>query len=466
MDEQAKHERRPPWLLGFEGPDPSDDFLRLIERHPPAGLILFRDNLPRGGLSIRPVKRRLEQAAGRPLPVFLDEEGGWIQASGGRPAWPSPRALAMAGPDNVERMHKAMARRCAGFGASVLLAPLADLDDGSLNPVIGTRSFGPRSEESSRAVQASIDGLRAGGVIPVVKHFPGHGDSLEDSHLTLPVVAEERGEALTPFWRAIRLKVPGLMTAHLRLGERPEAVTYRRDIVTDLLQEEMGYGGLVMTDALEMQGARSLPLERQGAAALRAGHHLLTLARWHPRLDPLLDGVLEEADSLAPLFREAWKRWDRFIVQAVDPAPEPWSEEEIENRLIDIRRGALFRPDGGRAAALGLKRIALEFGPLGSWAREDYMRELARYPLRLLDSVSKLKTSEAYLYIGRCAPPPPRIEELRARATLGSTPPVLVAGPWGWIGRRFPQQLATQDSSPPGVREMLALARAPRETPP
>jgi hypothetical protein len=136
-------------------------------------------------------------------------------------------------------------------------------------------------------------------------------------------------------------------------------------------------------------------------------------------------------------------------------------ETELEERLPEIRKRALFRPDGREAKSLNLRRIALEFGPLGSWTREEYMQELARFPLRLLDPASRLKTGEAFLYIGRSAPPAVRIEELRARATLGSTPTILIAGPWGWIGHRFTKQLATHDTSPPGVRELVALAHAP-----
>lgn len=459
MPEITPEELRPPWLLGFDGPDPDDDFLRLLERHPPAGILFFRDNLPRRGASIEAQKKRLEHAAGRPLPVFLDEEGGWIQVSGDRPAWPSARALAMAGTDAVERTHKSMARLCSSWGVTAVIAPVADLDDGARNPVIGTRSFGPDPEESSRAVQASMNGLKAGGVLPVVKHFPGHGDSVEDSHLTLPQVSEDRTEALLPFWRAVRLKVPGIMTAHLRLGDDERPATYREDIVRGLLQEEMGYKGLVMTDALEMQGARTIPLEEQGVAALRAGHHLLTLARWRPEFDAMLDGVIARGEELKDQIRLAWKRWDRFLSQVTVPAHEHLGEEELEERLQEIRRGALFRPDGAEPTGMGLQRIAMEFGPLGSWTREEYMQELARFPMRILEAETRLKTGEGYLYIGRTPPPEARIEELMERATVGTTPSILVAGPWGWLGRRLNRQLATHDTSPAGVRELVSLAR-------
>jgi len=458
MSENATSDPSPPWLLGFEGPDPPEEFLRILEIHPPAGLIFFRDNLPHGGPSIERLRLKLEHAAGRRLPVFLDEEGGWIQVSGGRPAWPSPAALATAGLDQLERIHKSMARRAASFGATVLLAPLADLDDGAANPVIGTRSFGANPEDSSRAVQASLAGLRDGGVLAVVKHFPGHGDAGADSHLTLPQVPEDRAEALLPFWRAIRLKVPGVMTAHLRLGENPEAVTYREDIVRDLLQREMGYKGLVMTDALEMAGAAGRPVEERGAAALRAGHHLLVLARWKPGLEAMLEGARAAAEELKPQIQIAWRRWDRFLGGIGRAAPEHLDLDELEERLNEIRRSAIFRPDRREAEPLGVRRIALEFGTLGTWSREEYMRELARFPLRLLDPGERMKTGEAYLHVGRSGPSASRLDELRERALLGTTPTVLIAGAWSWC-RRFPSQMSTRDTSPPGVREMVDYAR-------
>ena len=154
MSNSSPDELQVPWLLGFSGREPSPEFLRLCRRHPPAALILFRDNLARGAASLLPLHQRIEEAAGRSLPLFLDEEGGWIQATGVRPSWPSPRAQALDGVETVERVHRAMAARACHMGVEVLCTPVADLDDGGENPVIGSRCFGADAEKATHCVAA------------------------------------------------------------------------------------------------------------------------------------------------------------------------------------------------------------------------------------------------------------------------------------------------------------------------
>ncbi|MBM4117121.1 glycoside hydrolase family 3 protein [bacterium] len=444
------------WLLGFRGAEPGVEFLRLLERFAPPAAILFRDNLPEGPASLPALRQRLEAAAQRELLFFLDEEGGWVQQLHREP-WPAPRAQAMAGLEAVRACHQALAASCRSQGIGVLIAPVADLDAGEQNPVIGTRSFGGDPEAAGAAVAAALAGLAAGGVHGVIKHYPGHGDSREDSHFSLPTVPADRGLALAPFAAGIRAGAPALMSAHLQLAgdADPRPTTFRPDVMRDRLQGELGFRGLVVTDALEMAGAAVVPPAERARAALAAGCHLLTLARWEPGAEFVLEAMAADLERGA--LRERWleeaaERWERFRASlppaGAPPAPPP--------DLARIGRAAIFVPGGGNWRPLlpGLA-VDLEFGPLGFWNPALYERALAEAGLRArrLGAEDGLE-AEVYVHLGRKAPPPARLAELAARETA---PALLTNGPWGWT-LPFPRRLATAESSPAGFAPLLAAA--------
>ena len=173
-----------------------------------------------------------------------------------------------------------MGRACRRMGIQVNFAPVLDVNSNPQNPVIGNRSFGENPDNVSRKARLYAQGLEDEGVMAVGKHFPGHGDTHEDSHHTLPSVLRDRAHLdtceLLPFTRYIRAGFSGLMVGHLLVpaldstGSRPSSLSPR--IVTSLLQEEMGFDGLIFTDALEMKGARSTSIALD---ALLAGNDIL-----------------------------------------------------------------------------------------------------------------------------------------------------------------------------------------------
>ncbi len=457
MDPSARRRIGRRWLLGFQGPVLDDDFLRLLDRYRPASLILFRDNLPDGPASLMPLRRRLEEAADGELTLFLDEEGGWIQQLLLEP-WPAPRAQAMAGPESVERCHRAQASALHALGVDVVAAPLADLDAGELNPVIGTRSFGADAEACAEAVCAALKGIAAGGLLAVLKHYPGHGDSHEDSHLTLPAVDADRGRAMIPFRAGVLAGAPALMSAHLRLegDSDPRPATFRPDMMRERLEGELGFRGLVVTDALEMGGACGIPIEDRGALALAAGNHLLTLARWQPGAERLLDSSAQAL--VAGRIHEAWldeadQRWLAFL------AARPTPSDDVAPRpdLSALYETAVFRPGGGGAGlSLPAEGLDLEFGPLGSWAESNYREGLGRLACRRLDAEDGLRSS-VYLYIGRRPPSDARLDELSALERRGKAPALLCVGPWQWT-LPYSHRLATAESSPAGLPALLRAA--------
>lgn len=177
-----------------------------------------------------------------------------------------------------------VARQCRRMGIHVNFAPVLDVNDNPLNPVIGDRSFGESPELVARHAIAFARGLEDGGVMAVGKHFPGHGSSSEDSHKTLPVINKSLQEIntceLVPFRRFIDSGLSGILTAHLLVpaiegGKAPTSLS--PDCVGKLLHDDMGFEGLIFTDALNMKGATQMLKGSACVNALLAGNDVLLM---------------------------------------------------------------------------------------------------------------------------------------------------------------------------------------------
>ena len=222
-------------------------------------------------------------AAERPeLVVAIDEEGGDVtrlEAANGS-SYPGNWALGVV--DDVELTRAvagSMAADLSAAGINLDFAPVADVNTAADNPIIGVRSFGSDAELVARHVAAFVEGLEAGGVGACAKHFPGHGDTVEDSHLELPTVEELRPEALLPFRAAIEAGVTAIMTAHIRVrGVGNEPATLSPALLGDLLRGELGFTGVAVTDALEMKAiSATVGVEHGAVQALAAGADALCL---------------------------------------------------------------------------------------------------------------------------------------------------------------------------------------------
>ena len=201
--------------------------------------------------------------AGRPLLLGADLERGVGQQFQG--ATPLPPLAALAADGRRERLFEAgelTGREALAVGVPWVFAPVADLALEPRNPIVGTRSPGAEPVQVAEAVTAWIQGCLSAGALPCVKHFPGHGRTLEDSHRTLPMVETDRktlaATDLVPFRAAIAAGVPSVMTAHVAypaLDASGRPATRSRPILTELLRGSMGFDGVVVTDALIMDGA-------------------------------------------------------------------------------------------------------------------------------------------------------------------------------------------------------------------
>ncbi len=206
--------------------------------------------------------------AGNPVPLTIatDQETG----AGGRigaPAAVFPEAAELGGtgdPALTGRAYGITGAELRAMGINTDYAPVADVNVNPANPVIGVRSFGSDPARVAEHVVAGVRGLQSAGVSAVAKHFPGHGDTGEDSHYALPVVTHSRQEweriDAPPFRAAIAAGVDAIMTAHLAfpaLEPSGDPCTLSRAVLTGLLRTELGFEGVIVTDSLRMTGVRT-----------------------------------------------------------------------------------------------------------------------------------------------------------------------------------------------------------------
>ncbi len=342
--------------------------------------------------------RRLQTAARIPLLVSADLEAGVGMRFQDTTYWPWPMAVAATGdPSLAERQGKVVAAEARAIGLNQIYAPVADVNVDPANPVINARSYGEDPADAGRFVAAFVRGVQSGGVIATAKHFPGHGDTSTDSHRSLPILAADRGRLdrveLVPFRAAIAAGVGAVMTAHLSLpaidatpaphrefapGENPYTTDFSEvareatvpasmsaPAVEGILRRDLGFDGLVVTDALDM-GAIVDHFD-PGEAAVRA---ILAGADQVPKsadTDAAIAGVREAVRT----GRISIERLDRSVARILAakrrfPAPRPDPEEAY--RVVDRPEHRALAEEIAQRA-LTLVREAPGVLPLAATAR-------------------------------------------------------------------------------------------------
>lgn len=276
-----------------------------------------------------------------PLLMTVDGEWGLAMRLKDAPGYPRNAALGcIADVSLLEAYGREVARQLRALGVQVNFAPVADANTNPLNPVINTRSFGEDPGEVARRVVAYSRGLESGGVLSVAKHFPGHGDTDTDSHKALPVLRHDRARLdsveLLPFRDYIRAGLGGMMIGHLQVPALEEdsllPSSLSRAIVTDLLQEEMGFQGLIFTDALDMKGVTRV--SGFYVKAIQAGNDMLLVQyapgeALHEVMHAVRQGTLSEADVDARCRRVlAWK-----YRLGLRQKPDKISLKEVKERI-------------------------------------------------------------------------------------------------------------------------------------
>lgn len=334
-----------------------DDLRRRIHaalRLDVGGFIFFGAEADAAGL----LAEEILGAADGPLWLAADLERGAGQHLRGLTTFPPPAALAHhpEAKQAVRFAARTTAAEARGLGLNLALAPVLDLDVEGRNPIVGTRSFGSDPVRVAELGRAWIDACQAGGVAACAKHFPGHGRTTADSHAELPVVGADREtlEAdLAPF-RAVAGEVASVMSAHVAypaLGAKGPA-TLEKSILIELLREEMDFGGLVVTDALNMSGVRegSNGTDPE-VAALTAGCDLLLYPPDLSRGVAAVERAVGASNRVASRLGESLERGERVLAR-FSGGPARADEETSE---------------AGKAAAIASACVISVGGDVPAW---------------------------------------------------------------------------------------------------
>lgn len=368
---------------------------------------------------------------GLPPLIGVDQEGGRVQRLiDVGTSFPSAMALgATHNPALVQKIGQAIGYELRVLGINTNFAPVADVNNNPRNPVIGTRSFGEATEQVGAMVVAFATGLRAAGVAATAKHFPGHGDTQVDSHLDLPTIPHDlarlRAVELMPFQAAIAAGVPLVMTTHIRFPAlEPDGLpaTLSSRILNGLLRDEMGYEGIIITDAMMMRAIDDYyGIVAGSVQAIIAGHDLVEPFRHDEEivaalLDAARDGRLPMAQldgSVRRILR--LKRW-----LGSQPAPASVDRRAHETlvraaaeasvTLLDARPGILpIAPD----ASIAVIEFALGAG--------HGAEEVQRVPTPLTDAFARRFPDSRGVVLDAVNPSANSIAGARARASEADT---------------------------------------------
>jgi len=241
-----------------------------------------------------------------PLLLSVDQEGGRVnRMPASLVAVPASRDIAKSGDSGKARsIGAAIADEIRSIGFNVNFAPVLDIDSNPKNPVIGNRSFGPTADVVTDFGLEEMAGLRSKQVIPVVKHFPGHGDTSVDSHLELPVVEKTADQLrkleLVPFAKAIQSGADMVMVAHILLPQldpdRPSSLSPK--VITDLLRGELGFKGVVITDDMTMGAIlKHFDLGQAAVQSVKAGSDIVLVAHEYAQAKKALAALKQAVQS-------------------------------------------------------------------------------------------------------------------------------------------------------------------------
>lgn len=305
-------------IVGFKGTFLNDRTKSYINDLKVGGLILFDRNIESKGQIIGLVEEIKGSNAEEDIPLFLciDEEGGSISRLPKEyRRLPDPFQIGETNDVDIAfQFGQLLGNRVKGLGLNLNFAPVLDIHSNPDNPVIGKRAYGTNPERVSDIGLEVAKGIRNSSIIPAVKHFPGHGDTSTDSHLELPIIdkslEELRNFELIPFEDAIENNIEMIMMAHILLPslDKDYPATLSKKIVHDLLRDEMGYEGVIVSDDMTMGAiVNNFTLEDACIDFLKAGGDILLVCHGedNPRIvfDKIIDAVeigelsMEEIDE-------------------------------------------------------------------------------------------------------------------------------------------------------------------------
>jgi beta-N-acetylhexosaminidase len=367
-------------LASFDGPT-VPDWLRRGLADGIGGVVLFARNI-RDSEQLTELTAALRSE--RPdLLIAVDEEGGDVTRQEANEGSSFPGNLALGAVDDTEltrRVAAAIGGELAAVGVNLDLAPVADVIVDPANPIVGVRSFGSDPALVSRHVAAFVEGVQSVGVAACAKHFPGHGETIADSHLELPSVETDRKtllvRALPPFEAAVQAGVRAVMTAHVRFAALDDEPATLSSKVIRMLRSEIGFDELVVTDALEMRAiGATVGIEEGAVRALAAGADALCLGA-----DLAPEEVAGVQAAVVGAVREGWLSENRVraasarVAETAAWASSPAPHHDREAGAAAARRALRVEGD----TTLSGEPLVLELQPEASIAAGEARHGLGR----------------------------------------------------------------------------------------
>ncbi len=336
-------------FVGIEGTSLTEMEKKLITNYHVGGVILFKENLtdPEQAVQLINELKQLNEQNEIPLFIGVDQEGGRITRLPGN--WadiPTNETIGkMNNPAFANEIGSFLGQQVNAFGFNVNFAPVLDVNSNPNNPIIGDRSFGNNADIVSNLGLETMEGIASHGVVPVIKHFPGHGDTGVDSHLELPTVNKTKEELynleLQPFIQAINNGADMVMVAHILLphldSEYPSSMS--KAVITDLLRNELQYDGVVITDDMTMKAISDNYLLKQAAVqSINAGTDIIMVAHDVADMMTVMDGIKtavvngeiseDRIDESVERIKQLKSKYN-----LTDEAVQPVSVEELNNKL-------------------------------------------------------------------------------------------------------------------------------------
>ncbi len=426
-----------------------------------AGLCLFGSNTVGGSASVAECTASVRAVAPGAV-IAIDEEGGDVTRLHVADGSPVLGPLALGHVDDLDLTRatgRAVGSELAALGITLDLGPVADVNSNPDNPVIGTRSFGASADAVGAHVAAWVGGLQSAGVAACAKHFPGHGDTAVDSHLALPVLDVDlptlSDRELVPFRAAVDAGVAAVMTSHVvvpALDDLPATVS---PVVLGLLRDRLGFGGVVVSDALDMAGvSASRGIPEAAVLSLAAGADLLCLGP---------DNTPAQVREVAAVIVAAVES-GRLPEERLTEAAKAVSGLSVTPAVQDLLDSRAF----SEALAAGATRSVTASGPLPTLAGATVVRVDSAPNIAVGPVVWGLPADVVVAPGSLELPPAPLVVQVRdahrqpdVLATLAAVPPGSVVVEWGWPGRRT-DDLPTVDArgwSRPGAATVTDVLR-------
>ncbi|MEK4077989.1 beta-N-acetylhexosaminidase [Paenibacillus sp. FSL M7-0656] len=298
-------------MCGFHSQHADEQITRLIRDYHVGGVIYFRRNVESVDQLTRlsaELQEMAAEAGALPLMISVDQEGGMVARIDQEGMTQVPGNMALGATGNAEytlECAQILGRELKNIGIDMNLAPVVDVNNNPLNPVIGVRSYGEHAESVAAHGVAAITGYQSQGIAATAKHFPGHGDTAVDSHLGMVTVPHDRNRLeqmeLLPFRKAIEAGVDAIMTAHVMfpsIEPEPIPATLSHKVLTGLLREEMGFEGIIITDCLEMHAiSKPYGVAEAAVRAVEAGADLILVSHTLQDQVATLEAIVEAVQT-------------------------------------------------------------------------------------------------------------------------------------------------------------------------